>query len=129
MARPIDPQIKVAALADLATGKPVYATAKKFKIARQTLINWRDEAGLDTVLTQQQRDQLGEAIDAWVVKAVMVLTKQLDLAMDLDWLRGHSPAEFATLVSVLADQVARLAETQSNGQAEPGAPTLLRRAS
>lgn len=128
MARPIDPEIKAAALADLATGKPILPTAKKYGVARQTLINWKEEAGLDSVFTPEQRDQLGEAIDTWTLKAIKALTVQLDLAMDLDWLRGHSPADFAALITVLSDQVARLAATQQDGQAESSPPTLLRRA-
>ncbi len=129
MAAPIDPRIKAAALADIAVGKPIAATAKKHGIARQTLINWKEEAGLDSVFTSEQRDQLGEAIDAWTVKAVQALTVQLDLAMDLGWLRGHSPAEFATLITVLADQVARLAQTEQSRQDGLDAPTPIRRAS
>lgn len=129
MAAPIDPKIRAAALAELATGAPIASTAKKYGVARNSLKSWWAESGLTTVRTEEQRDQLAEAIDAWTVKAMQVLTVQLDLAMDLDWLRGHSPADFATLFSVLADHVARLAETQQSGQDEVGAPTPLRRAS
>lgn len=129
MAKPLAPEIKAAALADLATGEPIATTAKKYRIARQTLINWKDEACLDTVQTQEQRDQLGDAIHGWMVKCVETLTAQLDVAMDGAWLREHSPSDLAALISVLAEKLARVAETQQVGLAEGSAPTPIRRVS
>lgn len=123
MAAPTDPQIKAAVLADIATGQPFATIAKKYGINRSAVYRWRDESLSQPVVTQEQSDQLGEAINAWTVKAVQALTVQLDLAMDLDWLRGHSPADFAALITVLADQVARVAQTQEIGQSSESAPT------
>lgn len=126
MAAPIDPKIKAAVLAEVATGQPVATVAKKYGVHRTQVRRWREERLVpeaQPVVPQEQRDQLGEAINAWTVKAIQALTVQLDLAMDLDWLRGHSPADFAALITVLADQVARVAETQEIGQPSEGAPT------
>ncbi len=130
MAAPIDPKKRAEVLAQIATGVPIATAAKRSNIARSTLIKWIEEERLnEPVATQLQRDQLGDAIDAWMVKAIQALTVQLDLAMDLDWLRGHSPAEFASLIAVLAEQVARVGQVQQIGQAEASAPTPMRRAS
>ncbi len=130
MAAPANPKIRAAALAELLAGEPVATTARKHNIARSTLLKWWEEEGLSRpVATQLQRDELGDAIDAWLVKGVKALTVQLDLAMDLDWLRGHSPADFATLFGVLADKIARVAQTQQVGQPADSTPTPIRRAS
>jgi hypothetical protein len=130
VAKPIAPEIKGAALAEIATGEPIATTAKKYGVARSTVNKWVEESRLsEPVATQAQRDQLGDAIHGWMVKCVETLTAQLDVAMDGAWLREHSPSDLAALISVLAEKLARVAETQQVGLAEDSAPTPIRRVS
>lgn len=128
MAAPIDPRIKAAALADVAMGAPIATTAKKYKIARATLNNWVDEACLDSVQTQDQRDEIGELVHTWMIKCMQALIVHLDVSMDKGWLLEHSPSDLANITAILTERFSRMAQTQQERLAEDSAPTPIRRA-
>ncbi len=110
MARTYEPAVKAAALAELATGASVAATARKFRIGRSTLAAWRDAADLPapTPARQQKRADLGEQLYDYLEESIATLVAQLRFARDPDWLARQNAADLAVFMGVAADKATRL---------------------
>lgn len=112
-------QTKAAALAEVAAGASVNATAKKFGISRAAISEWRDRSDLPTPTpaAQEKRANLGEQLYGYLEDSIGALRSQLAVFGDPDWLKKQSAAELAILHGVVADKTARLLAA-----ARPGEP-------
>lgn len=105
-------ETKAAALAEVATGASVNATAKKYGIGRATLTNWRDAAGLSvqtlTPAGQQKKAELGEQLYDYLTESIATMVAQLRFARTPEWLARQNAADLAVFMGVTADKATRL---------------------
>lgn len=103
-------QTKAAALAEVAAGASVNATAKKFGIGRSTLSTWRDLANMPppSPAGQQKRIDLGEQLYTYLEESLTTLVAQLRFARDPQWLARQNAADLAVFMGVAADKATRL---------------------
>ncbi len=102
--------IKAAALADLATGASVSATARKHKVGRSTLTAWRDTTHMPQLTPdgQQKRADIGEQLYGYLEESITTLVAQLRFARDPNWLARQNAADLAVFMGVTADKATRL---------------------
>lgn len=129
MAKPIDQEIKAAALADLLAGSSLHQVEKKYGIPRVTLRRWQEEAGTSSpVLPPESVYDVGKALGRYMCAVLDVLTEQVTKTRQVDWLAAHGVDGFARLHSTLTQGVAGVVAAQEIGAAEEE-PTPIRRAS
>ncbi len=128
MAKPIAPEIKAAALADVLAGMSVNAAAKKHGVTRQAIMDWQDKAGLSTpVLQPESVNDVGKALGRYMCAVLDVLTDQVSKTKRVDWLAAHGVDGFTRLHGSLTQGVAGVVAAQEIGAAEEE-PTPIRRA-
>jgi transposase-like protein len=130
----VDPKVKGAALADLATGMGVRAVARKYGVPQGTVSRWWAKLRAElraalaagsgaapvpagsTVRTgnetlKRDRPPLADLVYEYMLVSLEAQIAQARLFGDLDWLRGQAAASIealAVLHGVLNDKVVRL---------------------
>lgn len=110
MATAYSDEIRSAALADLATGASVSATARKYGIGRATLTAWRDTTNMPypTPDGQGKRADIGEQLYGYLEESIATMVAQLRFARDPNWLARQNAADLAVFLGVTADKATRL---------------------
>lgn len=117
-----------AALADLAAGEGVAATARKFGVDEATVRRWRDQAFGSkaphaTALTPARQADLGEEVFGYLEDCLTTLRHQLVVFGDAAWLKKQNAHDAAILHGVIADKTVRLlAALRSDDERRPGKP-------
>lgn len=104
------PEVKAAALADLAAGSSVSGTARKHGIKRQTLTMWRDQSDIarPSPARQEKKAALGEQLYGYLQDALTALRAQQRLFADPTWLARQPAGDLAILHGVITDKAIRL---------------------
>lgn len=101
-----------AVLAALLAGDSASRVSRELRVARTTVLTWRDQAGIGATPVRPERR---EAINARVVdlldQILATLRAQAAAFDDPAWLKEHPPSEAATLWGVLADKAIYLGAT------------------
>ena len=115
--------LKAQVLAEVLTGDSVSAIARRHNISRQSVIQWRAAAGIDTnSVLHEKRDELGRLALVYLEKAITALGLQSDLFGDRAWLEKQPAGELAILHGVISDKTVRLLSAL-RGESEESAPT------
>lgn len=102
-------ETKAAAVADLAMGESIGATARKYGVDRTTIRRWRDSGGVEIAPTvPPQKKDLGELVYGLVEESINTMVAQLRFARDPQWLARQNAADLAVLFGVTADKATRL---------------------
>ena len=123
MATPYDDQKRAAALAALLAGQSVSQVARDYNVSRQSVMAWRDKAGISvTPVGQQKRDEIGELVSGVLyanLHAIQILAERI--ATDQDWFTRQDAADIAVLSGVLTDKAVRILEAlESAASPDPG---------
>lgn len=124
---PVDPRLKAQVLAELATGAPLKAIARKHGLSTTAIRRWRDEAGLSRVFTQEQQADVGAALDRYLCAVIEGLKLQFEHTLKSNWFADHGIDDYLKLLRAHQDGIARVVEAQT-GAAEDEQPTPIRRA-
>ncbi len=124
------PEVRAAALAELATGASVNSVANKYGASRTTIRRWEAESGAGrrtiTSIGAQQKKDLGVLTYDMLVDAIETIQAQLRLARDPKWVQKQSAGELGSFIGITADKVTRLlaafrpVDSEADAEAEPG---------
>lgn len=122
MARPIDPSVKAAAMADLATGSGVREVSRKYGVstgaASSLMAEARGTVQASSVRTEKRRD-IGERVLGYLEESLETLTAQVRLARDPNWVHRQTANDLAIFHGVLADKTTRILAALAPVDSEP----------
>lgn len=107
---PYSTELRTAALAELAIGSSLTATAKQFGVGRATLQMWRQTAQLPppTLSQRQTRERIGEQLFDYLSESIATLGFQLRFFRNEAWLEKQSAGDLAALHGTISDKAVRL---------------------
>lgn len=122
---PHDDETKAMAMALLATGTPVMATARQLGCNAATVRYWRAQMGQ---LPPKQMEHLAEVVDEYLDDAFQTISAILTAAQERDWILAQPASELAVFLGVITDKAVavldRIAVARGSADTEAHPPLI-----
>jgi transposase-like protein len=104
------PQEKAAVLAALLAGQGLTETAEKYNVTVSQVAFWKKDLTSDQIrdIQNKNREEFESLIYEFVKEALITMSCQVRFFRTIEYLKGQSAAELATLFGVTTDKVVRL---------------------
>jgi transposase-like protein len=108
------PEVRAAVLSDLLAGQAVGVVAAKYKIHRNTVMAWRNAAGISPQVSEVSRAELGELVAQYLRANLEALITVCSAASNKNWLHKQSAEGISVLHGIFLDKAVRLLEAVSS---------------
>lgn len=110
MPKPVDPEVKAKAVAEVVAGRPVREVAREFGVDAGALTRWRQQVVANPLPTQYARTReamIGQVFDT-IYESLDGVRAIARLTADSEWIRRQDAGQLAQLAGQLYDRSTRM---------------------